>query len=180
MSNYRRPQIPGATIFFTVALASRGTDTLTREIETLRQAIRQTRAERPFHINAWVVLPNHMHCVWTLPQGDADFATRMAAIKARFSMTLHRSGFTPTLPSLNPYGAKAGRDRTPTTKRVGVNPDLQKNEASIWQKRYWEHHIRNDVDLRNHIHHCWLNPVKHGLADHPKDWPYSSYHHDNP
>ena len=92
MSNYRRPQIPGATIFFTVALASRGTDTLTREIETLRQSIRQTCAERPFHINAWVVLPDHMHCVWTLPQGDADFATRMAAIKARFSMTLRRSG----------------------------------------------------------------------------------------
>lgn len=85
MSNYIRPKQRGATVFFTVTLATRGTDILTREIEALRQAVRATRAERPFAIDAWVVLPDHMHCVWTLPQTDSDFSTKMGAIKARFT-----------------------------------------------------------------------------------------------
>ena len=80
----------------------RRADMLTREIVTLRHAVRTTRADRPFHINAWVVLPDHMHCVWTLPEGDTDYSTRMGAIKARFSMALRRSGLTPTLPTANP------------------------------------------------------------------------------
>ena len=74
MSNYLRPYRPGATIFFTVALASRGSDTLTREIEYLRHAVRVTLVQRPFEIDAWVILPDHMHCIWTLPEGDADFS----------------------------------------------------------------------------------------------------------
>ena len=180
MSNYLRPRRPGATVFFTVTLAQRGTDTLTRNIDTFRAAVQQTRTTRPFHINAWVVLPDHMHCIWTLPEGDSDFSTRMAAIKARFSITLRRSGFTPTPPLRNPHGTVAGRARGQTEKRVGVNPDLLKDEAPVWQKRFWEHHIRDEDDLLNHIRYCWHNPVKHGLVDHPKDWPYSSYHRDNP
>ena len=177
MSSYIRPRLPGASIFFSVALAARGSDLLLRNIGILRQSVRVTRAERPFGMNAWVVLPDHMHCVWTLPEGDADYSTRMAAIKARFTMAVRRSGFTPTLPA-NPYGAKGGRSRTGTEKRVGVNPDLHKDEAPIWQKRFWEHHLRDEADVRAHIRYCWINPVKHGLVEHPRHWPYSSWHRD--
>ena len=178
MSNYLRPHIPGATVFFTVALAARGSTSLTREIETLRDVVKTTRTERPFHIDAWVVLPDHMHCIWTLPEGDSDFSTRMGAIKARFSITLRRSGFTPTLLP-NPHNAQAGRERAPSEKRVGVNPDPHKNEAPIWQKRFWEHHIRDADDCAAHIQYCWHNPVKHGFVTHPRDWQHSSYHRDN-
>lgn len=154
MSHYLRPRLPGATIFFTVALVDRGTDTLTCEIETLRQAVRQTRATRPFHIAAWVVLPDHMHCVWTLPESDGDYSTRMGTIKAGFSRDL-----------------LAGRLRASHVRR---------REKAIWQRRFWEHHIRDDADLALHIQYCWTNPVKHGLVEHPRDWPFSSYHRDNP
>jgi putative transposase len=169
MPSYIRPSQPGASIFFTVALADRGARTLVEQVETLRQAVRVTKAERPFRIDAWVVLPDHMHCVWTLPEGDAEYSVRMAAIKARFTRDLRRSGFTPNRP-LNPYGAKGGR------VRVGVNPDLQKNEAAIWQKRFWEHHIRDETAFVACVRYCWINPVKHGLVAHPRDWPYSSWH----
>lgn len=98
MSHYLRPRIPGAAVFFTVALADRGSDLLLREVAVLREAVRATLAERWFGIDAWVVLPDHMHCVWTLPEGDADFSTRMGAIKGRFAREVRRSGFTPTLP----------------------------------------------------------------------------------
>lgn len=172
MPRYLRPKTPGATVFFTVTLADRRSDALVRDVAALREAVRTTRAERPFGIDAWVVLPDHMHCVWTLPEGDADYSVRMGAIKARFTMALHRSGFTPTLPARNGYGVKAGR------VRVGVNPDLQKDEASVWQKRFWEHHIRDEEDYRNHVRYCWVNPVKHGYVERPEDWPYSSYHRD--
>ncbi len=170
MSRYIRPQRPGASVFFTVVLADRGSDLLLREVAALRAAVRLTRAERPFRIDAWVVLPDHMHCVWTLPDGDADYSTRMGAIKARFSRHLSRSGFTPTLSPQNPYGAGAGR------ARASVHPNATKAEVGIWQKRFWEHHIRDQVDFNAHIRYCWMNPVKHGLVKHPEDWPFSSYH----
>ena len=92
MPNYVRPKVLGASVFFTVALADRRSDVLVREIGRLREAVREVRAERPFGIDAWVVLPDHMHAVWTLPGGDADFSTRWAAIKARFSMAMRRAG----------------------------------------------------------------------------------------
>lgn len=154
MSNYLRPHHPGAKIFFTVALATRGSDTLTREVETLRHAVRVTRLKRPFDIDAWVVLPDHMHCIWTLPEGDSDFSTRWSAIKAQFSMS---------------FGEGQVR-----------SSHILRREKGIWQRRYWEHDIRDADDLLNHIAYCWHNPVKHGLVDHPKLWPYSSYRRDNP
>ncbi len=83
MSNYIRPRVSGATIFFTVNLADRSSDLLTREIGALWNAVRSTLRERPFQIDAWVVLPDHMHCIWTLPAGDADYANRWRVIKAR-------------------------------------------------------------------------------------------------
>ena len=172
MPNYHRPREPGARVFFTVALADRGSDLLVREVEALRKAVRQTRDERPFGIDAWVVLPDHMHCVWRLPEGDADFSTRMGAIKARFSMAVRRAGFTPPIPPISPNGRVFGRGIG------GVNPALRKGEVGIWQKRFWEHHLRHEADWRAHLQYCWINPVKHGLVADPGEWPYSSYHRD--
>ena len=164
MSNYIRPCAPGASVFFTVALAERGSRLLVDEIGMLRRAVAMTRAERWFEIDAWVVLPDHLHCVWTLPEGDADFSRRWGAIKARFSMQVRRAGFTPPI-------ALHGSDG-------GVNPALRKGQVGIWQKRFWEHHIRDARDYDNHIRYCWTNPVKHGFVERPEDWPYSSVHRD--
>jgi putative transposase len=177
MSRYIRPMVPGACVFFTVNLVDRGADTLVRHIDVLRQAVAVTKTERPFRIDAWVVLPDHMHAVWTLPEGDSDYSGRMAAIKARFTSGLRRSGFRPPPLPRNGHGANGGR------LRVGLKPDLQGgvrrgNEAPIWQKRFWEHHIRDEADLAAHVRYCWMNPVKHGLVGHPGEWPYSSWHRD--
>lgn len=92
MPNYLRPKWTGARVFFTVCLAVRGDDTLVREVAALRRAVAETKAERPFGIEAWVVLPDHLHCVWQMPEGDRDFSTRWEAIKARFSMEKGRAG----------------------------------------------------------------------------------------
>ena len=128
-------------------------------------------------IDAWVVLPDHMHCIWTLPAGDADYSNRIGMLKARFSRELGRLGHAPTRMN-NTYGAIGGRERTSTEKRHRACPDLRKNESVVWQKRFWEHHIRDEADYLAHLQHCWHNPVKHRLAERPEDWPYSSYHRD--
>ncbi len=153
MSKYIRPKRQGATVFFTVNLADRSSDLLVREVATLREVVTKTRMERPFEIDAWVVLPDHMHCIWTLPPGDADFSMRWNVIKARFS-----------------HAMQAGPQRRSHTAR---------REKGIWQRRFWEHHIRSDEDYAAHINYCWINPVKHGLVDTPEAWPYSSYHRDH-
>jgi len=173
MPNYLRPERNGATVFFTVNLADRTSNLLVQEVKTLRNAVTKTRAERPFKIDAWVVLPDHMHCVWTLPEGDADFSTRMGAIKARFSMNVRRAGFTPPRVPISAKGLQV-------MASGGVNPALRKGQVGLWQKRFWEHHIRDAADYAAHVNYCWFNPVKHGLAKDPADWPYSSYHRDNP
>jgi putative transposase len=152
MSNYHRPRIPGATIFFTVTLAERGSSLLVGEIDLLRKAVATTRVERPFHIDAWVVLPDHIHCVWTLPDGDADYSTRWRLIKSRFSSVLPKGHLRPS--------------------------HRKRSERGLWQRRFWEHHIRNEQDRDAHVHHCWNNPVKHGLVDAPENWPFSSIHRD--
>jgi len=152
MSNYLRPKRPGATFCFTVTLAERGSDLLVREIDLLRRAVLKTRAERPFQIVAWVVLPDHIHCVWRLPNDDADYATRWRLIKSRFSMVLPCNHRRPS--------------------------HLRRGERAIWQRRFWEHHIRNAQDRDAHIRYCWDDPVKHGLVNTPRDWPFSSLHRD--
>ncbi len=163
MPDYRRPRSPGATVFFTVVLARRGSDLLVREIAGLRAAVATVRRERPFGIDAWVVLPDHLHAIWTLPPGDADYSGRWAAIKARFSMAMRWAGLIPP----PPVGCRNG----------GVNPALRrKGEVGLWQPRFWEHHIRSEADLRNHLRYCWWNPVKHGLVERAVDWPFSSIH----
>lgn len=152
MAQYRRPRITGATIFFTVALARHGSGALVQNIDLLRHAVRVTKRERPFVIEACVVLPDHLHCLWKLPPGDRDFSTRWRLIKTRFSK-----------------GLAKGSCRSSHELR---------QERGIWQRRFWEHHIRNAEDFRSHLEFCWFDPVKHGLAETPLDWPYSSIHRD--
>ena len=152
MPNYIRPDVTGAKVFFTVTLAQRGDDLLVREVQRLREAVAKTRGERPFGIDAWVVLPDHMHCVWSLPSGDRDYATRWRLIKSRFSR-----------------GLPVGHLRASHHAR---------QERGVWQRRYWEHHIRDDADFAAHVRYCWHNPVKHGLVAGPEDWPWSSFHRD--
>jgi putative transposase len=160
MSNYRRVRIPGAKYSFTVSLADRSSDLLLQEVAHLRTAFAVTRRERPFWCDAFVVLPDHLHAIWTLPPGDAAYSTRWGAIKARFTRRVKASGV------------------------VGWNPTLRtvskiaKGDAGIWQRRFWGHRIRNEQDCRDHMAYCWGNPVKHGLVEHPTDWPYSSIHRD--
>ena len=119
MPNYIRPKVSGATVYFTVNLADRTSSALVDRIADLRESVRTTRAERPFRVDAWVVLPDHMHCVWTLPAGDGDYSTRWGAIKSRFTRRLRdagRVGFQPT---------EAKRLGHP----VGWNPTLPKSES---------------------------------------------------
>jgi len=152
MSNYHRPLVPGATVFFTVTLADRRSDLLVREIGLLRDAFRRTLEQRPFRVDTIVVLPDHLHAILTLPPGDTDYATRWRQIKSRFSRRL------PKGPLRSSHVARA--------------------ERGIWQRRFWEHHIRDAEDYREHVAYCWHNPVKHGLVERASDWPYSSLHRD--
>jgi putative transposase len=151
MPDYRRNRVPGGTYFFTVTLLDRRADLLVAHIEALRDAVRAVCSLRPFHIDCWVVLPEHMHCIWTLPDGDADFPGRWHAIKVRFSQSL---------PATEP--------RSPVNAR--------RRERGIWQHRYWEHTIRGEPDYAAHMDYTHFNPVKHGLAQSAADWPFSSFH----
>jgi putative transposase len=151
MTAYRRSRIAGATYFFTVNLADRRLSLLTARIDLLRSAFRYTRDRHPFTIDAVVVLPDHLHAMWTLPEGDGDFATRWRLIKSMFSRGL---------PPAEPVSAS----------RSG------KKERGIWQRRYWEHTIRDDDDFARHIDYIHFNPVKHGHVEHVADWPHSSFH----
>ena len=150
MPNYIRPRVAGATVFFTVGLADRQSTVLVDHVCMLRDAVRKTREERPFHIDAWVVLPDHLHAVWTLPDGDFDFSTRWSVIKARFSRSVG-----------------AGHRRQSHVKR---------RERGLWQRRFWVHHIRGPEDYTAAVSYCHINPVKHGYVERVEDWPFSSVH----
>lgn len=150
MSNYRRIWLPGSTCFFTVNLFDRRRRLLVDRIDDLRAAFRETRAARTFEIIAIVVLPDHLHCVWQLPPDDDDNANRWAQIKAGFSR------------------------RLPPDERRSAGR-VARRERGIWQRRYWEHLIRDQDDLRRHVEYIHFNPVKHGYASRPVDWPYSSF-----
>jgi putative transposase len=154
MPNYRRVFIEGGTWFFTVNLHDRRERLLTEHVGALRQAAAKVRAAMPFEIDAWVVLPDHMHAVWSLPDGDSDFPTRWRLIKTHFSKALPA-----------------------TERRTGVH--AARGERGIWQRRYWEHLIRDERDHAFHIDYCWFNPVKHGLVVNAEDWPFSSFHRDH-
>lgn len=169
MSRYIRPRLPGATVFFSVCLAARGDRLLVDEIGHLRAAVSGTRAERPFRIDAMVVLPDHLHAVWTLPEGDSDYSVRWGAIKARFTRSVKaagRVGYNPTLRG----DRSAGFDRSRSASKIS------KGDGGLWQRRFWEHHIRNQQDFNACVWYCWMNPVKHRFVERPEDWPYSSVH----
>ena len=152
MPDYRRYRLPGGTYFFTVNLLQRyPNDLLVRHIDILRSEVRAVREKRPFVIDAWVVLPDHLHCVWTLPQGDDDFTNRWRLIK---------QGFSKALPI--------------TERRSAVR--MARGERGIWQRRFWEHAIRNETDYAAHIDYCHINPFKHGYVQRVADWPYSTFH----
>ena len=150
MPDYRRLRIPGATYFFTVNLLDRRSDLLVAHIAELREAVRAVRAKWLFHIDAWVVLPEHMHCLWTMPEDDSDFPRRWQEIKM---------AFTKSLPTIEARSALMVRRR----------------ERGIWQRRYWEHAICDDRDYASHVDYIHFNPVKHGLTETPGDWPFSTF-----
>jgi putative transposase len=136
---YRRAFQPGGSFFFTVVTAHRRPIFASViAVDLLRDAFRAVRRQRPFDIDAIVILPDHLHCIWTLPEGDADFMTRWRLLKTWFS------------------------------KRAELK--------NAWQPRYWEHVLRDERDLANHVDYIHYNPVKHGLVGKVIDWPHSSFH----
>jgi REP-associated tyrosine transposase len=151
MTTYRRNFIAGGTYFFTVNLADRRRSLLIDNIDRLRAAFRYARNRYPFTIDAIVVLPDHLHTMWTLPDRDSDFAVRWNLIKGSFSRGL------------------------PREELVSVSR-LRSRERGIWQRRYWEHTIRGEDDFARHFDYIHFNPVKHGHVEEPAGWPYSSFH----
>jgi putative transposase len=151
MTDYRRNFVAGGSFFFTVNLAERRLRLLTQHVDQLRLALRHTRLHHPFTIEAMVVLPDHLHAVWTLPDGDANYATRWRLIKSAFSRGLA------------------------TDERISESR-AARGERGIWQRRYWEHTIRDENDFSRHVDYIHINPVKHGLVPRVGDWPYSSFH----
>jgi putative transposase len=149
MPRYRRARIEGGVFFFTVALADRSGDLLVRHIARIREAYGAKRAA--FETNAICILPDHMHAIWSLPADDKDFATRWSLIKSGFSRYL-----------------APGRWRSASK--------IKKRDKGVWQRRYWEHAIRDDADFERHVDYIHFNPVKHGHVTRVRDWPYSSFH----
>lgn len=156
MPNYRRARVAGGTYFFTVVTEGRRkilTEPESRE--ALREAIHLVRRDHPFTIDALVLLPEHIHCLWTLPAGDTDYSKRWGLIKA---------GFSKRMKICPPFYDDASSSRK------------RHRESSIWQRRFWEHQIRDEDDFRRHMDYIHFNPVKHGLATRAADWPYSTFH----
>ena len=152
MPNYRRAFVPGGTYFFTVALLERrSNDLLVRHIAALRDAVRVTRHGHPFEIHAWVVLPEHLHCILELPPGDHDYSLRWRLIKRHFSEAIPKTEY-----------------RSDVRQR--------RRERGVWQRRFWEHVIRDQADYNAHMDYVHYNPVKHGLVERVRDWPYSTFH----
>jgi putative transposase len=150
MPRYIRAFVPGGTFFFTVAILERRRRLLTDTIDALRTAFAGTQAKRPFTIDAAVILPDHLHCLWTLPASDADFSTRWHAIKAAFSRSF------------------------PKEERLSARR-IAKGERGIWQRRFWEHAIRDEKDFERHADYIHYNPVKHGHVRQASDWPHSTF-----
>lgn len=159
MPNYRRYSSTSQIYFFTLVTYQRQPVLLTPEFRSaLRSAIAETLKRYPFSIDGWVLLPDHLHCIWTLPDRDADFSRRWSIIKRLTTQKLKDSSAVRTAPL--------------TASRGG------RREGSIWQRRFWEHEIGGDEDFQHHLDYCYWNPVKHGLVHSPAHWPYSTFHRD--
>lgn len=154
MPNYRRPRNPGGMYFFTVVTQERRPVLTTEAVRSaLRMAIQQARMTLPFKIEAWVLLPDHLHCIWSLPPDDGNFSARWAIIKRQVSQQC---------------SAMVDASLSISRKR--------RNEHAFWQRRFWEHQIRDENDLAKHLDYVHWNPVKHGFVKTVKDWQYSSFH----
>jgi putative transposase len=151
MPRYVRVKTDGGLFFFTAALADRSSDLLIRQVERLRHFYRLTQERYPFETVAICILPDHLHAVWALPLGDCDYPLRWSVFKASFSRGL---------------AEEASRSASKIAKR----------ERGLWQRRYWEHAIRDDADLERHVDYVHFNPVKHGYVSQVRDWPFSSFH----
>jgi len=151
MTSYRRNFIAGGSFFFTANLADRRQRPLTDHIGSLREAFRYVAGRHAFTIDAIVILPDHLHAIWTLPKGDIDYSLRWRLIKTTFSRAL-------------PAGEAVSNSRK------------SKGERGIWQRRYWEHTLRDENDLVRHVDYIHFNPVKHGYVTRVSDWPHSSFH----
>jgi putative transposase len=154
MSRYRRATIGNAFFFTVVSYRRRAIFCHEPVRRALREAIELVRAARPFKIDGWVLMPDHMHCIWTLPDGDVNYPLRWAEIK-RFVSTSLRDEFRD--------------DRFLSKSR------RRHRESMIWQRRFWEHAIRNEVDMERHLDYIHFNPVKHGYAQRVIDWPFSTF-----
>jgi len=154
MATFRRAVVPGATYFFTVTTFQR-MKVLTNApfYSALKSALTQVNAEHPFTLDAFVLLPDHLHCIWTLPLGDASYALRWNLIKRFVSQATRHLVESPI-----------SRSRQ------------QRRELGLWQRRFWEHQIRDEQDLIKHVEYIHWNPVKHGYVARVRDWPYSSFH----
>jgi len=155
MPRYRRASTPGGTYFFTVVTYRRRKILIEPESRViLRKVIKEVKQRYPFTIEAWILLPDHLHSIWTLPPGDNDYPKRWGMIKA---------GFSKQAKSL--FHRQEWMNETKTRRR----------ESTIWQRRYWEHQIRNEDDYRRHMDYLHYNPVKHRLARRVIDWPHSTF-----
>ena len=158
MPRYTRNRVPGGIYFFTVVTYQRRPlFTSQHARDALRSAIDQTRENHPFDVIAWILLPDHLHAIWQLPDGVSDYSTRWRLIKSRFSRSMCKLG------ALNPPSSQS-RSRQ------------RHREQPVWQRRFWEHTIRDEEDLRRHIDYVHFNPVKHGLVDDVMAWPFSTIH----
>ena len=154
MATFRRSVVPGATYFFTVNTKQR-IKVLTNApfYLALKNALRQVNAQHSFTIDAFVLLPDHLHCIWTLPPSDARYALRWNLIKRLVSQATRHLVQIPTSRSYQ-----------------------QRRELGLWQRRFWEHQIRDEQDLVKHVEYIHWNPVKHGYVARVRDWPHSSFH----
>lgn len=148
---YRRSDIKGGTYFFTVNLQNRNSRLLVDKIDVLRTVINQVKQRHRFKVDAMVVLPEHLHAMWTLPVDDYDYATRWMLIKSGFSRQI------------------------PKHESISISRQ-SKGERGIWQRRYWEHCIRNQEDYEKHVDYIHYNPVKHGYVKRAVEWPFSTIH----
>ena len=155
MTNYRRNRLPGGAYFFTVVIADRRLDLLVRHVEQFKAIYREEQRRAPFVNLGLVVLPDHLHALWRLPEGDADYSNRWRRIKAGFSRAMSCA-------------------HCPVGERVSASR-AAKGERGIWQRRFWEHTIRDEEDLNRHLDYLHWNPVKHGLVARVIDWPHSTF-----
>jgi len=155
MPNYRRAKTSSTTYFFTIVTYRRQPILCLNESRAvLKEVVSEIARRYPFTVDAWVLLPDHFHCIWTLPEGDSDYSTRWALIKKDFTKIISKTTIT----------------STPNQSRKSHR------EGTVWQRRFWEHQIRDDIDYKKHMDYIHFNPVKHKLAESPGDWPYSTFH----